>query len=436
MIAALVTTLIALAAGTPLAILLSKRRFDLLVLAEAYLLGIAVQSAALFALALCGVPWSRVTAIGTVVVIGVIAARRGRWAIEKPHIVDAVTLVVIAGYARFATVASPTDADYIGIWGMKARAFDAVRGIDWTFLAQPYNAFAHVDYPLLVPLAYDFQALIAGAWIDRWAGALNVGFALATLLVVRSFLGAEMRPLFAALGTLALAPLACSPWVGLAEGALVAFGTTALLEARADELTRAAVFLGLAASCKNEGLTLIVAVALALLIAGEGRRIVKLWPAIAIPLPWLIVSRAHGLHGDLAAGDVFGRILGHLADPMPLVRAIAANPPGRPLFWIGIALALALGIRDVVRRERFLAAAIALQAFAFLAAYVVTPHDVSWHVRWSWERLLMQLVVPLGFLALKEVSQNADPRHDRAEYAEADVQRQHSDDENRQADGA
>jgi hypothetical protein len=405
MIAALAATLIAVVAGAPLAMLLSKR-LDLRFLAEAYLLGVAVQAAALFALALCGVPWSRANAIGVVVGIAVVGAVACWWrkgtgmSACPPHIIDIATLVLVAGYARFATVASPTDADYIGIWGMKARAFDAMRGIDWTFLAQPYNAFAHVDYPLLVPLAYDFQAIVAGAWIDRWAGALNVGCAIASLLAVRAFLAAEMRPLFAALGTLALVPLACTPYVGLAEGALVAFGTTALLEARGGELTRAAVLLGLAASCKNEGLTLIVAVALALLIAGEGRRIVRLWPAIVIPLPWLIVSRAHGLHGDLGVGDVFARALGHLADPMPLVRAIAANPPGRPLFWLGIALALGIGIRRVVRRERFLAAALALQTLAFLAAYVVTPHDVSWHVRWSWERLLMQLLLPLGFLAL------------------------------------
>jgi len=410
MIAAVVATVMAIGAGAPLALLLAKRRVDARVLPEAYLLGIGVEAAALFGLALCGVPWSRASAIGAVLVIAAIFVRPASWAhaVRPYHGMDVITVILVAGYARFATVASPTDADYIGIWGMKARAFDAVRGIDWAFLAQPYNAFAHADYPLLVPLAYDFQAIVAGAWIDRWAGVLNVGFAVATLLAVRAFLAAETRPLFAALGTLALVPLACSPWIGLAEGAMVAFGTIALLEARAGELTRAAIFLGLAASCKNEGLTLIAAVALALVIAGEGRRIVRLWPAIVIPLPWLIVSRAHGLHGDLGAGDVFGRALGHLADPMPLVRAIAASPPGRPLFWVGIALALAIGIRRVVRRERFLAAAIVLQALAFLAAYVVTPHDVSWHVRWSWERLLMQLVVPLGFLAF--VSMLEEPR--------------------------
>ena len=412
MTAALVTALIALLAGVPLAMLLSDRRLDLRVLAEGFLLGVALQAAALFALSMCGAPWSRANAIGAVVTVAAVAAiaaaRRGGWTIERPALtaVDALTLILVAGYARYAVVASPIDADFIGIWGLKARVFDLARGIDWAFLAQPYNAFAHPDYPLLVPLADDFQALVAGAWIDRWAGALNVGCGLATLLVVRTFLGREMRPLFASLVTLALMPLACSPYIGLAEGALVACGTTALLEAREGALTRAAVFLGLAASCKNEGLTLIVAVALALLAAGGARRIVRLWPAIVIPLPWLIVSRAHGLHSDLTEGSVAARVAAHLADPMPILRALAAHPPVRPLFWLGMALALGIGIRRVVGRERFLAVAILLQLLAFVAAYVVTPHDVGWHVQWSWERLVMQLAMPLAFLGIVSMVDN------------------------------
>jgi hypothetical protein len=441
MTAALVTALLALLTGAPLAMLLSPRHPEprrrrrisewqgsshseilrrasptqddgLRLLAEAYLLGIALQAATLFALSMCGVPWSCANAVGAIVVVAVVAAlvvvRRGGWTIARPAftVIDALTLIVVAGYARFATVASPTDADFIGIWGLKARVFDVARGVDWTFLAQPYNVFAHLDYPLLVPLAYDFQALVAGVWIDRWAGALNVGCGLATLLIVRSFLGREMRPLFASIVTLALVPLACSPYIGLAEGALVAFGTTALLEARDGAIGRAAVFLGLAASCKNEGLALIVAVAIALTVAGGARRVVRLWPAILIPLPWLIVSRAHGLHGDLTEGSVVARVLQHLGDPMPIVSALAAHPPGRLLFRLGLALALVIGIRRVVGRERFLAAAILLQMLAFVAAYVVTPHDVSWHVQWSWERLVMQLAVPLVFLAVVSMLDN------------------------------
>jgi hypothetical protein len=62
--------------------------------------------------------------------------------------------------------------------------------------------------------------------------------------------------------------------------------------------------------------------------------------------------------------------------------------------------ALLIGIRRVVREERFLASVIALQLLAFIAAYAITPHDVSWHVRWSWERLVLQVTALVTFLAI------------------------------------
>ena len=70
------------------------------------------------------------------------------------------------------------------------------------------------------------------------------------------------------------------------------------------------------------------------------------------------------------------------------------------ILWIGIIAALVIGARRVIREERFLAAVIALQLLAFVAAYLVTPHDVSWHVRWSWERLVLQLTALVTFLAI------------------------------------
>lgn len=407
MTAALVTTVIALAAGAPLAMLIDprERHLDLRWIAEAYLFGIGLQFAALFGLSLIGIAWSPWSAIGVVAGVALIAAafvsRQGRWTVVRPAFnpIDLATLILFGGYARLATIATPIEADHIGIWGVKGAKFYAARGIDWNFLQQPFNLFSHVDYPLLVPLAYDFQSLIAGEWIGRWAGALNVGCGVATLLVLRHFLAREMNALPAALFTFAFMPLAVSPYIGIAEGAIIAFGTAALFEARNGAITRAAVLLGLAASCKNEGLTLIVAAALALAASGAARALPRLWPAVAIPLPWLVVSRMHGLHGDLTQGSVVARALDHLAHPMPLIRAFADNPPGRPLVWIGIIVALLLSARRIARDERFLALAVVLQFLAFVAAYLVTPREIAWHVRWSWERLVLQLSPSIAFLA-------------------------------------
>src|SRR5262249_51786595 len=151
-------------------------------LGEAYLLGVGIQAAIL-----CVLPWSRPLVIGAMIVIACSGWLKPAWPAKTgPYTwLDLATLALIAGYARFATIAPPTEIDYICIWGLKAEKFFVAHGIDWNFLAQPFNAFAHPDYPLLVPLAYDFQALVAGAWVDRWAGALNIGCGIAALLIIR-----------------------------------------------------------------------------------------------------------------------------------------------------------------------------------------------------------------------------------------------------------
>ena len=225
-------------------------------------------------------------------------------------------------------------------------------------------------------------------------GLMNVAFGVATLLMLRGFLDEEIeRPWVSALATIALAWTALSPWIGLAEGPLVAYGTAGLLFIRRGDVERGAVMLGLAASCKNEGLTLIVAAAMASL------QLRKLWPAAAIAAPWLILRSAHHLQTDLTSGPMLPRVFEHLSNPGPMLRAMFLYSLGKPLFWSGILLALLIGVRQL-RRERFLALAIVIQLAFFIAAYLVTPHDVAWHVRWSWERIVTQLAAAMGFLAV------------------------------------
>ena len=94
------------------------------------------------------------------------------------------------------------------------------------------------------------------------------------------------------------------------------------------------------------------------------------------------------------------RIVQHIHNLRPMFDAIATYTLGKPLFWSGIALALLLNLPRAVRRERFLLTTIVVQIGFYLAAYVVTPHDVTWHVRWSWERIVNQVSLGLAFLSL------------------------------------
>src|SRR5204862_5149758 len=102
----------------------------------------------------------------------------------KPHWLDVPTLVAILGFAFFATAAPLWEWDFWAIWGMKARVFLERGAIDWRFLESPWNSYVHPDYPLLVPLNFDFIALLNGSWSDRWLGLLSVAWAVALLLII------------------------------------------------------------------------------------------------------------------------------------------------------------------------------------------------------------------------------------------------------------
>jgi hypothetical protein len=424
MVAALLTIAICVAAGWPLSVLLDRNARLPLRISTAFLLGGALGGVVLFLLSSVQLRWSRLTLLGGMLLIALIAsgfARRRtpfdragitqpfapRWKAFLATGIDLMTAVLAAGYALFATVGPDAEFDFISVWGVKAREFWIAGGIDWRFLENPFNEFAHVDYPILLPLIFDVQTVIRGSWDERWLGALHVAFGLAALLAVRALIEEETDDsVLAAAATLALACIAFSPWIGLAEGPLVASGTVGLLYVRrgvlgsnSADILRGALFLGIAGSFKNEGVALIAAVAAGLLLTAP-RFLARLWPAIAIVTPWFVLRRIHHLQTDLTTGPILDRVTGHLANLKPMLIALATYTTGKPLFWIGIGLALVLAFRAAITRERFLLVTLLVQTGFFLAAYIVTPHDVTWHVRWSWERIVSQITLPLAFVAI------------------------------------
>ena len=440
MVAALLTIAICVTAGWPLSKLLDRGAKLPLRISTSFLLGsAALGGVVLFLLSSAQLGWSSVTLTAGMLLVSAIAdafARKrapfDRARITQPFApqwkgfvatgIDLMTGVLAAGYALFATVGPTPEYDFISIWGVKAREFWIAGGIDWRFLENPFNEFAHVDYPILLPLIFDVQTAIRGSWDARWLGALYVAFGLAALLAVRAFIEEETDDsVLAAAATLALAGISFSPWVGLADGPLVASGTVGLLYVRrgvlassSADILRGALFLGIAGSFKNEGVALIAAAAAGLLLTAP-RFLARLWPAIAIVTPWFVLRRLHHLQTDLTAGPILDRVTGHLANLQPMLSALATYTRGKPFFWIGIGLALVLAFRAAITRERFLLVALLVQTCFFLAAYIVTPHDVTWHVRWSWERIVTQITLPLGFVAIALLLPLIEGRRGRSE---------------------
>lgn len=429
MIPALLAIAVAFAAGCAAVFASSIHPRIVRAAGEAWLLGIAICAGCLFALALAGVPWSLARALLCVVIVTTVlvilgfrqraAAQttnaetsapdlrdrsRGKW---LSPIFDLLTVATIAGYSLLATAGPIAEIDFVAAWGLKARMFWIARGFDWSFLENPWYGWIHADYPPLVPLAFDWMTLFHGHWDDRWLGALYPCFALALLLVIRSLLEEELgSPAYAALVTLALAPVAASPWIGIAEGPLLAYGTAGALLLRramrqpACSIEYASVFLGCAAATKNEGLALLVAAGAAMLASPRSRTAVwRLWPAAVIAAPWLIVRAVHALSTDLARGEPLPRIIEHARHPLVLLREMAAQTSGHGLFWLGVAIAVLLALRRTVREERFILVTIGLLLLFDLIACLSTAQGVAWLVRWSWERLLAQVGVMAGFLA-------------------------------------
>ena len=418
MTATLGAIVLLLVLGLPIARCVDRRGDALMLGGTAFLYGSGAMYLVLFALSMLGISWTAVSVgLTGFMVFGVatyFAMRRGPPAgpmrIPGLHVIDVLTLAVVAGYAVYATLAPPWEVDFWAIWGLKARAFLEAGGIDWRFLESRWNAFQHPDYPLLVPLDYDFAGVLGGQWNDRGTGLFSVAWGVSLILVVRSLASRAMAPTCASLTALALAASCLAPRVGLAEGALVAFGGASLLflrealrEGDASAWLHGALLLGFAADCKNEGLALMASVALALAIAGPrpeiASRLKRLWPACLLALPWIAVRALHALPTDLANAGILERFLDRLGHAGQVFGLLASHL-FMPWAWASLVAAFLVVPAAAIARERFVIAALSIQLAFFVAAYFATPYNVEWHIWTSWSRLTGQLMVPLSFVAM------------------------------------
>jgi len=446
MTATLIAILSLIVLGIPITLAVDRRARGSLLLGMSFLYGSGTIFAVLLALSIVHIRWTliNVTAIALAIfcAAAVIARRqpatdnRQPAARERLHVFDLFTLLTVTGYSLYATLASLWEWDFIAIWGLKAKAFLEIGGIDWRYLESHWNTFAHPDYPILVPLNFDFGVLVAGGWSDRWLGLFFVAWGIATLLIVRAFAARESTPFFASLLTFAMAALAVSRYVGLAEGALIAFGSAGVLfvrEALRDDdpvaWRNAALMLGFAANCKNEGTALLVAVILAVAAVSMFRdhsaqprnrvtaRLLALWPAYALTIPWLLLRAAHSLPTDIAEGSAMSRLMLRLPYTFQILAYLAAKLY-EPWFWVAILAGILLVPAAARRREYFIFFVTAIQLVFYAGAYLTTPHDIRWHVLTSWSRLTGQIAIPIAYVVFLMLA-NSLPRGEDAPHAEA-----------------
>lgn len=416
MIATLLLMVGVLFYGVPLARLLEPRLRGPVLAGTAFLIGAGTIGLHLFLLSVLRISWTRTSVLISIVpllVLAIVLLRRrgivevvdpigGQW---SPSWIDFLTLAIVVSYAIFATWAPPYEWDFYGIWGLKARWFAESRGMDWATV--PFVSKA--DYPVLMPLLFDFISVVTGTWNDRAFGWLYLGLCLSLLAIMRGMFADETnRP---ALATLAIAYPSLNLWIGLAEGGVMAFGCAGLLFIRSGSIQLGAILLGLAAWSKNEGLALIAVSAVALLVATRSiRRVLRLWPAIAVIAPWMITRSVLHLSTDFLEGSMTSRILGRLRHPAEVIDAFVKSPPDQPWFWVVAFAALLVFLMPTLRHELFLFLVVVMQLGLMLAQGLATRWDFAAHVSLTLNRLPHQMAPALGFLAAVVLARELWPR--------------------------
>lgn len=442
-----IAQLVALLAGTLLLLALGGRRLPLgLFLSAAWLAGTGALAAERLLLAQAGLPWSTLTLALPWLAVAFIAAwrlrregwrppprlplsRQGRLGLAADIAVALVIAVWVAALWWQATNQPLAGWDAWSMWFFKGRAMfmEGTVPISLFTDVRHYDYYAHLDYPLLVPLTItqtyawtgDYDPLMKGWWpLLAGAAALGMYWGLHGLMGRAARFGG----LLLVLGAPDLINYAAGYYAGYAElplAVLSLFGAIFFYRwlkcPTAADFTLAALFFSLAGFTKNEGLVVAAAGLLLLFgIAVATRRLqwaasIGALAAVALfLLPWQVERSLLGLTADVQPSwDKIQAQWGVRINPVLNGLIEIATRPNR-LYLIWPALPLLAGGALAFTPRRWLATLplvllVAAQLAAGVIAYIVTPRDLDWHLRTAADRVIFQpslIVLFLGAIYL------------------------------------
>jgi len=404
--------------GIPLLALASGWGFSRLVpgaqglptrLVRAVVLSMIVTGGWMALLDLVGVPWTLET-LAAGWLPGLLLAAVPRLPRGSPAVPSLAgwsspwSLLATAGVATraFAVAAVPAFGwDFRYIWGLKARVFAAAGAHDLGWLLQPVHTFAHPAYPPLWPdllAAGIVGGAPAGSIAAGWGAVLAIGLGAACWRLARPA-GQPQAALAALAG--AWFPTLLAPGIsysGSAEPLAALLFAAALLEIEmtaegAGSWTLLAAALAGLALTKNEGSVLALLFLACFLHRLDWRR--RSWVFVAAFTPfalWQLTVTAAGIPRLETALDPARALSRAVALPGA---ALSVMTPVLFLEILGAVLVLTAPRSDGSRPLKLL---LALWLTALGAAYLVSPHDLHWHLGTSLQRVL---AIPLpGLLAL------------------------------------
>jgi hypothetical protein len=386
--------------------------------------GALVAHVLLTALDTLGLPWHPLLAAGLLTLLLILAhlfrpqpAAAAR-PTSPPGWGDGLALFAWLVFTLTAWTLWTMTPDFVYHWGIKGVRYFLHGGVDYAWLAHPWNWAVHPDYPNLLPELEAVSALFAGRFEPRAQMLWSALFFLLMLAAAREGLRSVAdrwiaQALLAVVG-LAAAMFGMGHQMAGAADWMIAGAFLAALPALLRPPDRAGdwqvgLAAGFAAAGKIEGAPF------ALLLAGTQllRRLLAErrldWgsalrlglPAAAVGLPWLLRAVHHRL------------FLGSNSGPFDLARAEVILPALAEALqdpsWHGLSLLVLLGpALLLVRRTRPVAAVATLQLLFYLYVYFTAPVETEYYVLTSFSRLVFHLVPAL--LVAGGVALGSDPR--------------------------
>src|SRR5438270_3956687 len=315
--------------------------------------------------------------------------------------------------------------DSFAIWNLHAR-FLYGGGIYWRDGFSPLIPWSHPDYPLLLPAAIAHFWTVMGRETSAVPAVIGLVFTFSTVGLLFSgldillgrtsaLLGAMCllsTPFFIDLGTWQYADVPLSFFILATLVLLHLHGRLAKggVESRST-LALAGLATGFAAWTKNEGILFLVAILLTRMWLtsrqpSPGRRPISQMAPMLLAVAPIFALIAFFKRAVAPPGDLFSDLatmLHKLGDPSRYWAVLKWY--GRELIrfgeWWLIPLPIVMLVlyfllkRNVTREEketvRASAAVLVLTLAGYFFIYLITPRDIYWHLRFSLNRLFVQL---------------------------------------------
>ncbi|MHC5210481.1 MAG: hypothetical protein ACYTG2_07180 [Planctomycetota bacterium] len=337
----------------------------------------------------------------------------------------ALVLVLACDRIVLGSVFHVSIADEAVIWAAKAKALFVNDGFGGDLATPAWTGprMMHADYPLLNPLLQLWVFGLAGGIVHAVNRLPIQVFVPALALVLAGALRLRARPSLAAVLLLLL--MTSEPMPEMTARALsdvmVALGFALALDAfarfrrtgEAHWWKLCVVALAFLAWSKNEGLMLVLAVAVPALLSLRWQGAVPAarrprpsewaWlvlPVVVVAVQWAVNAR-HGFRNDLVEGGMLAAAWPRVGAELPervatlwehLSTVIVRDPGGGHLLLaMFLGLALLFPRRLLMRCEWVTAWAVILGLLGYVLVYLGTPQELDWHLGTSLRRILFHL---------------------------------------------